>query len=905
MVRGKRKSLFIVAAILLGTFSVGFIWFRNGSTTPIATGPAPRPAPVDSQNIAGESFESKVVHLNLNSTIMCDKWGVVAPGDSKSASEAVRRQTRLQDWCLVVVFAKMVPSASYDPGWYEGRGNKAVVYLTHDEVKTLDELAVFKSIPWSYLNRKMVGYLYAIAHGATVIWDFDDKNMLKFWIPDAAPTGAPSLVSTVAMGETLTVQEVIGHSWPTFNPHPAFLPPVAPSWPRGLPLDDALKEECSKGDLKETQVKSSLLAVIHSLCDRIPDADVIFQSTMPFPFYFKRTTETRPLLVPPQTLSPYNAKATLHLQPAFWAMYLPQSIDEELSDIWRSYIAQRLFWETDLRVGFTARPLVVQDHDIRFTKELTPAQLKASNKTKKLIMFLGSWKADGDTVVERIENLWSNLYDRNFIDHSDVETLHLWLQGLKRIKYRFPELKNQTISPPVYPTDSTTVWNVPSYPSDDIVRYTAGRNELEDSNEVCHTSGTSLTFWNSDTHYGTRLDMSSYLGSLGHTVYEAVGTRQNYHPSVWKMQGIHLYDRVSNIIKIYYPDWTGMNSRLNEKMIKKNFAFYKADPTIQSVDAFYCLFPAALCEMWMPFNKSTIVMPAHRYSIGRCTKPEFDRLNEHLRLLSSMEHPKHIMAAASKYDMEYLRHYTGIRDVLPLYAHSATIIPNNTVYNPTRDEIIMFLCSWNPGFFWDERFVTEIKKFKIIDVKKLYSNFLFSNFVQHRAAVFLPYAVMSYKITELYVLGIPLFFPSMKYLRNIKPIGDDRTILAQYYCAHTGLGLKDSDMVAHPNSTHPYSPNLQENVDKESEYYWLQFADFFQWPHITYFDDFRDLEKKLEEADFDKIHKAMIEENKRREKVLLNNWCKVFNKIEKGRETPQVYESAIKDLYGLTKLQVY
>ena len=66
----------------------------------------------------------------------CQKWAVVAPIDSEWASEAVRRQVRMQDWCLVIVF-KRKPSKTYDTRWFDGEGNKAVVSLTPDNVKVL------------------------------------------------------------------------------------------------------------------------------------------------------------------------------------------------------------------------------------------------------------------------------------------------------------------------------------------------------------------------------------------------------------------------------------------------------------------------------------------------------------------------------------------------------------------------------------------------------------------------------------------------------------------------------------------------------------------------------------------------------------------------------------------------
>lgn len=90
-------------------------------------------------------------YINLT----CHKWGVVAPIDSEWASEAVRRFVRMYDWCLVIVLERK-PSITYDPKWYEGEGNKAVVILTPDDAKT-------------YSRRKNFGYHFAITHGAKTI----------------------------------------------------------------------------------------------------------------------------------------------------------------------------------------------------------------------------------------------------------------------------------------------------------------------------------------------------------------------------------------------------------------------------------------------------------------------------------------------------------------------------------------------------------------------------------------------------------------------------------------------------------------------------------------------------------------------------------------------------------------
>ena len=223
---------------------------------------------------------------------------------------------------MVIVSDTKIP-APYETGWREGEGNDEVVVLTTKIQEAMDSPFV-RTIPWSHFGRKNIGYLYAIMHGACVIWDFDDDNMLKFWIPGAAPAKAPSLDAVVGMiaSNEATVVDVLqpqGHNWPTYNPYPVLGAPNLPSWPRGLPLADIKKEQCSNTTVMNTKLQVKSIAVLQSLAEVQPDVDAIYRLTMsmPRPFAFKRTDETRPLMIPSGVLTPYNAQATLHFESAY------------------------------------------------------------------------------------------------------------------------------------------------------------------------------------------------------------------------------------------------------------------------------------------------------------------------------------------------------------------------------------------------------------------------------------------------------------------------------------------------------------------------------------------------------------------------------------------------------------
>ena len=838
-------------------------WTQSGTTATVFSGEVVRQ--YDKKKLKFESFRNKRNFKKVKNSRHCERWGVMTT--IFDVSETVRRQVKLRNWCLVVVADKKSPE-TFNTGWTPGEGNDAVVFLKPEDQIALRSYFV-DALPWDNFGRKNIGYLYAIMHGAKVIYDFDDDNLLKFWIPGAAPPGAPSLDAAIPDNEeqSIDVSEPKDHNWPTYNPYPILGAPTLPSWPRGLPLDDIKVPNCSNTSLHTVTLKAKSIGVLQSLAEYQPDVDAIFRLTMPIPFFFNKPEDNKHLMIPKGTLTPYNAQATLHFYAGFFGLFLPITVTGRVTDIWRSYIAQRLFWDVGLRIGFVARPLVVQDRNIHNYIGDLASEWDLYIKGKQLIEFLVDWKGTGKTIVERTEELWVALYERQYIELDDVELVQLWLQSLIDIGYNFPELTEYAPLPLHYPT--------PSLPK-------------RKQTKKCSTNKT-LTFMTADLHDGPRVDTSTVLATLGHNVIVS-GLKSNHtpHPQVFKWKRINVYDHFSKTVRAYY------NSRtpLTEEMIKSNFEFYKNDDVIASIDAFYCSYPAVYCELWMPLNKTIVFLPVHRYNLGRCTKEEWDRLDVHLKMMVSMKSPKHIIGAGSVYDQEYMRHYTGL-DPLPLYSYSAFYTANNP-YNPIRNEII-FVSRMEGGLA--NKLLAKIKKFKIVDLYKLYSHYQLSDLVHHRAIIYFPYSVMSFKLVEFYSLCVPLFMPSPKFFRNFHAFGADRTTITH------GCGSSDIDqlMKPHPTSTHPYSPN---EVGGEAEYYWLQFGDFYQFPHITYFDDMQELERKLEEADFDRIHHLMVEEMKRKWNALSQTWCEALEGVDAGRIVPQDYDKAIQEIYGVSRLQV-
>jgi len=372
----------------------------------------------------------------------CDQWAVVTTIHVPNAS--IFGVSNLRNWCLVIVGDTITPDESYN----DLASKENVFYLSAEYQKEFLRGNLFmKMMPFKSFARKNLGYLFAIQFGARVIYDFDDDNVLMP-LEDSVSIPPPlfhfgnedsSNSNRTVLLKFMTQQ----HDSLAFNPLIHMGASYQYSWPRGFPIDE-LQKNFLEGNLHTTEVGDlplSSIGVIQSLCNGDPDTDAIFRMTRPNStnFTFDRSTKSIPLLVPYPMYTPYNAQATTHLYNAFWGLYLPITVPGRVTDIWRSYITQRIMKDVGLYVIYT--PPIVQHerspHDYL-------ADFNAENdlylKTSKLLEFLNSWASDATNLPERIYELWVELYERNYIESKDVEAAREWLNSLIMMGYKFPSL---------------------------------------------------------------------------------------------------------------------------------------------------------------------------------------------------------------------------------------------------------------------------------------------------------------------------------------------------------------------------------------------------------------------------------------------------------------------------------
>lgn len=337
-------------------------------------------------------------------------WAVVTTINDET--EAVRKISAIEGWCVVVV-GDLVGPKSYPP-----RPN--YVFLNPDAQRVLAELSPFvENTPWRHFGRKNIGYLYAIRHGAEMIFDFDDDNEV-FQDPRAM----------LQQGKICVPDD----SFLTYNPYPELNPSVEGSpWPRGLPLEeyqnDAVTRDCVRS--AENTLKS---AIYQFAANHDPDVDAVYRLTRKIPFSFESTDKH--IAFPKKVFVPYNAQANVHLRDAFWALLLPTTVQGRVSDIWRGYAAQRLMWDHDLGLVYTS-PVVQQFRNAHNYLADFQAELDLYHRSGVLLQFLISWTCTDELPI-CLEKLWIDLYERAYIELDDVLLLQAWIAELDVANYEWP-----------------------------------------------------------------------------------------------------------------------------------------------------------------------------------------------------------------------------------------------------------------------------------------------------------------------------------------------------------------------------------------------------------------------------------------------------------------------------------
>lgn len=223
-------------------------------------------------------------------------------------------------------------------------GHGSATALSVDDQLATD-YAIARAVPLNSYTRKMVGYLVAMERGHDWIRETDDDNQPYGSFFEDPP-------------ETIFARQAARQEW--INPYAFFTDRFV--WPRGFPLD-AVRDSFDIRTDGQTDVTAPVL--VQALADGDPDVDAVYRLTAPDVGSIK-FDQREPVVLGPTSWAPFNSQVTTWPKELFPLMYLPATCSFRMTDIWRSFIAQRLMRDRGGRLVFTA-PSVFQDrneHDL-------------------------------------------------------------------------------------------------------------------------------------------------------------------------------------------------------------------------------------------------------------------------------------------------------------------------------------------------------------------------------------------------------------------------------------------------------------------------------------------------------------------------------------------------------------
>lgn len=293
------------------------------------------------------------------------------------------------------------------PGSYELEGT---VFLDLDR-QLASPFALARKLPVGHYTRKNVGYLEAIRRGADCLYETDDDNApLLGWRPRELDVPA------------LRVED---SGWVNVYRHFS----DQRIWPRGLPLD-GLVESFARGVATSSESSVVRAPIQQGLANGSPDVDAIWRLVLDQPFDF----EDRPSVVlGAGAWCPFNSQSTWWWPEAFPLLYLPSHCSFRMTDIWRSFIAQRCLWELGLGVVFHAAEVVQDRNEHNLMRDFTD-EIPGYQRNRELAQVLESTSlmAGRDAVAGNLRRCYEALMEKGFFAKAELDLVDAWLAGLEQ-----------------------------------------------------------------------------------------------------------------------------------------------------------------------------------------------------------------------------------------------------------------------------------------------------------------------------------------------------------------------------------------------------------------------------------------------------------------------------------------
>ncbi len=263
-----------------------------------------------------------------------------------------------------------------------------------------------KTLPVKHYARKNLGYLIAISKGAKIIIETDDDNLPLegFWDNRSKQVNAHLF---------------IGKGW--VNVYKYFT--EVNIWPRGFALENIQD--------KLPDLEKSLFIdcpIQQGLADKNPDVDAIYRLTSSLPIIFNKANS---VALGNNSFCPFNSQNTTWFKEAFPLLYLPSHCSFRMTDIWRSFVAQRIGWTCGWPILFHQSTVCQERNDHNLMNDFRD-EISGYNNNAQIIKSLKELKLkDGiENISANIKLCYNALIELGVVGQQEIILLDAWLKDI-------------------------------------------------------------------------------------------------------------------------------------------------------------------------------------------------------------------------------------------------------------------------------------------------------------------------------------------------------------------------------------------------------------------------------------------------------------------------------------------
>lgn len=261
--------------------------------------------------------------------------------------------------------------------------------------------------PQNHYARKNIGYLLAFERDHTVVIETDDDNFPydSFWRLPEREVAAYHLEQS---------------GWTNVYRYYS----ETPVWPRGFSVEH-LKADPAPLPTSPTNVHSP---IHQGLANRNPDVDAIFRLIFSLPIDFDGTFS---VALGPGAWCPFNSQNTIWWREAFPLMYLPAHCSFRMTDIWRSFVAQRIAHENGWPILFHPPTVYQERNEHNLLKDLSDEVVGLLNNGAIMESLAAlSLRSGAEHLTENLKTCYDVLIRDGLVGEAELPLLDAWERDL-------------------------------------------------------------------------------------------------------------------------------------------------------------------------------------------------------------------------------------------------------------------------------------------------------------------------------------------------------------------------------------------------------------------------------------------------------------------------------------------